>query len=146
MIVVCALWKWILVFKPLTLMEFPRPLSTWTLQNFQFPLWWGSGYFQETQCLGIFPLHFSDPGQKCLPTFPHLKDEDLKGNLKKVTERTEEECPPNIKNRTRTMVWVDLLYRRCKISDWVNKELFSFNACKSLTPTQNKNLLDLLQL
>ena len=44
----CVLDPPLLVFKPLTPLEFPWPLSPRPLQNFQFPSWRGSGYILET--------------------------------------------------------------------------------------------------
>ena len=37
--------------QPASLLEFPGPLTPPTPWNFQFPPWWGSGYFLEVHIL-----------------------------------------------------------------------------------------------
>ena len=41
--------------QPPSLLEFPGPLTPPPPWNFQFPLWWGSGYFLEPE-ISEFPL------------------------------------------------------------------------------------------
>ena len=47
-----------------TPLEFPKPMSPQPLRNFQFPPWWGSGYFLETHIEYTGEAHYVSTEQK----------------------------------------------------------------------------------